>query len=125
MIKFSRHWIYFWVTAILFLITITSISDVKQFLTFLVITLIVGIINYLKFITSGITIENNIVNGRYGIIHTQKLSSNKSNISSVKVDKGILGRILNYGTINIDSASSHYTFKMMKNPDQIKDMILK
>lgn len=125
MIKYSRHWIYFWLTIILGFATISSISNLTNFLLYLLFTVIIGIINYFMYRTSGIYIDGNMVEGRIGIIHTQKLSSSKNNITSVKVDKGIFGRILNYGTIHIDTASSSYVFKFMENPDNIKETILK
>lgn len=123
--KYMKHKIYFWLTAIFLLFTIISFGKWEQFLGYLVITVIIGSFNFLVYKTSYISIDGNMVEGKTGILHIQKLSSNKTNISSVKVDKSILGRILNYGTISIDSASSHYTFKMMENPDEIKNKILK
>lgn len=123
--KFKRHLIYFWLTFIFCFATISSIGNLTNFLLYAGMTAIIFFINYLMYITSGITIDGNMVEGRIGIIHTQKLSSSKSNITSVKVSKNILGRILNYGTIHICTASSSYVFKMMKNPDEIKNEILK
>lgn len=124
---FKRNYMYFWLTGIFALGTIFSLfsGEFMNSLLYLGFTAIIGIINFLLYKTSYIKIDGNMVEGKVGIIKTQKLSSNKNNITSVKVDKGIIGRIFNFGTIYISSASSNYIFKFMNNPDEIKESILK
>lgn len=123
--KYNKHLFMFWLPVLLLIFTLFSIGNSEAFIVWLVFTLIAGGICFIIYKTEYITIDGNMVEGKVGLLTTQKLSSNKKNISAVKVTKDILGRILNYGTITITSASSDYTFKMMKNPDEIKNIILK
>ena len=44
-------------------------------------------------------------------------------ITSVKVTQGLIGKIFNYGTVNINTASGEYEFNYMANPEDIRKTI--
>jgi len=120
---YRRHWFYFWFTILTAIGAISVLMDGDA--SALGGLAVIAIINFLLYRTSYIKIDGDIVEGRVGILKVQKLNSNKKNISSVKVEKGVIGRILGFGKIYIDTASSAYCFSMMKNPDEIQREILK
>lgn len=123
--KYTKHLIIFWLPAVFLLATLLMIGKWEAMKSYAILTIISGIICFIIYKTEYISIDESIVEGRAGLIKVQKLSSNKKNITSVKVEQGVLGKIFNFGTVRIDSASSTYTFKLMNNPDEIKKIILK
>lgn len=67
------------------------------------------------------------VHGEVGILKKTTMDSPVSKISSVKVDQGIIGRMLNYGTvrINLSGDVADYCFKYVDNPNAFKDSLFR
>lgn len=66
------------------------------------------------------------VRGEIGILKKSRMDSPISKVNSVRVDQGILGRILNYGTvrINLSGDRDDYSFTYIDNPNEFKDSLL-
>ena len=67
------------------------------------------------------------VRGEIGILKKTSMDSPISKITSIKVTQGILGRMLNYGTIsiNLSGDASDYVFDYIDNPNDFKNSLMK
>lgn len=57
------------------------------------------------------------ISGKTGLINTNQLDAPLDKISGIQVQQGLFGKIFNYGTIIITTASSMFYFKHINNPD--------
>lgn len=78
------------------------------------------IINY---ITTQLIITNKKVSGKTGLINTNELDSPLNKINSVQVQQNLFGKIFNYGTINITTSSSSFSFKFISKPNEFKKIL--
>ena len=76
-------------------------------------------------ISTNIRVTNKRVSAKKGIIKTESLDSPIDKITSVKVEQKLFGKIFNYGTIYINTASGDYTFEYIPNVEQLRDVIIK
>lgn len=88
---------------------------------------IVGIFTIWKpliaILATRLTITNRRVEGKIGVIKTEKMDSRIEQITSVKITQGLMGKIFNYGTISINTAGGNYIFNYMPNPERIRKAI--
>jgi len=77
-----------------------------------------------KMISTNIRVTNKRVSAKKGIIKTESLDSPIDKITSVKVQQNFFGKIFNYGTLYINTASGDYTFEYIPNADNVKDIII-
>ena len=84
----------------------------------------VWIVNDLiTFFTTNLTIYNNRVTGKKGLVNVSQLDCHISKISGVKVEQGLFDQIFNYGTIRISTSSSTLSFYYIDNPKEIRDLL--
>ena len=74
-------------------------------------------------LTTKLRITNLRVEGKTGLITTNSMDSPINQITSVKVTQGLLGKILNYGTLNINTAGGNYSFGYMPDPENTRKII--
>jgi uncharacterized membrane protein YdbT with pleckstrin-like domain len=84
--------------------------------------LIGGIVLYLKY--CGIVLTDKRIFGNKGLLKTKTLSSPISKITNVSVNQSLLGKVLGYGTIYIDTISGNYAFKYIKKPMDLHNAII-
>lgn len=67
------------------------------------------------------------VRGEVGILSKTTMDSPINRVSSVSVEQGVIGRLLNYGTvrINITGDRSDYIFPYIDNPNRFKESLLR
>lgn len=82
---------------------------------------IMDFINYILGQKLNFTSKN--VYGKIGILNTKKLNSPLNKINNVGVDQNLLGKILGYGTIKINTSSSIYEFKYINKPDNFANKL--
>lgn len=58
-----------------------------------------------------------------GLLNTTQLDCPLSKITGVQVEQGIFGRIFNYGTVCISTASVLLKFEYIEGPDGFRDML--
>lgn len=89
---------------------------------------IVGFITFWKtlivILTTKLEINENVVSGKIGLLRIQTLDSPVNKITSVKVDQSLLGRILNYGNVYINTPAGNFEFECMAKPNEIKKYLL-
>ncbi len=68
----------------------------------------------IKFFTTKIEITNKRIIGKTGLVNTNELDSPLNKINGIQVIQGMLGKIFNYGTIKITTASSFFIFNYVK-----------
>ncbi len=66
---------------------------------------------FIRYKNTFLTIFEKKVKGEVGIFRKQTLNAPLDKINDVYVYQGIFGRIFGYGTINISTSSSNFTFK--------------
>lgn len=93
----------------------------------LAMCVIVGLITIWKplfaIFTTKITITDKRVEGKIGLIKTEKMDSRIGQVTSVKVTQGLWGKVFNYGTVNINTASGTYIFKYIQSPEKVRQAI--
>lgn len=89
--------------------------------------IIIGIFTIWKpliaILTTRLVITSKRVEGKTGLINTEKMDSRTGQITSVKVTQGLIGRLCNYGTVNVNTAGGSYQFNYMPNPEKIRKTI--
>lgn len=79
-----------------------------------------GIKHIIEFLTVKLTITNKRVKGHTGLINTTDLDSPLNKIEGVMVKQSLLGKIFNYGTVIITTASTSFTFDSIDKPNVFK-----
>lgn len=74
-------------------------------------------------LTTKIKVTNKRVEGKKGLIKTETMDSQINQITSVKVEQGLFGKLLNYGTVYINTAGGNYEFSYMQDPEEIRKTI--
>lgn len=66
------------------------------------------------------------VRGKKGILSKTTMDSPIKRIGGVSVEQGVVGRILNYGTvrINVTGDNADYAFPYIDNPNAFKESLL-
>jgi membrane protein YdbS with pleckstrin-like domain len=109
-----------------FTIFITNISELISYL------IVFGLIIVITFMFEEPTIErwirryvvtNNEVMKIEGIIRKKKFAIPMQSIADVKLSKGIVGRIFNFGNIEIMGFKEGISMKGIRNPDEVLRMI--
>lgn len=91
------------------------------------ICILIGLIwivkDLIKFFTTKLIITNKRVNGKTGLINTNKLDSPLNKINGVQVKQGLFGKIFNYGTVSITTASTTFNFDYIDKPNEFKNIL--
>lgn len=89
--------------------------------------IIIGIIwiirDIIAFFTTKLIITNKRVRGKVGLINTDELDSPLNKINGVQVQQGVFGKIFNYGTVSITTASTSFNFKLIDKPNEFKTIL--
>lgn len=89
--------------------------------------IVIGIITIWKpiiaILTTKLKVTDKRIEGKIGLLRTEKMDSRIGQVTSVKVTQGIMGKILNYGTININTASGIYEFRYIPRPESVRNAI--
>lgn len=92
------------------------------------IMIIVGLFTIWKkifiILTTKLEADEKIVSGKTGLIHTEKMESPIKQISSVKVEQKLFGKIFNYGDIYINTPAGQYAFGCISKPNEFKDYLI-
>lgn len=62
--------------------------------------------------------------GQTGVIKVKYMDCPISQISSIRVEKNLFGRIFDYGTIYIATSGDKFSFKYIKSPEEFRNSIL-
>ena len=75
------------------------------------------------FASMRITLYEDHIEGKVGIIRTHKLNSPLEKVQSVEVKSGLMGKIFNYGTIGVTTAGSVIKFPGIKGANKLVGLI--
>ena len=91
---------------------------------FIVIGLVLGVIAFLDQVSSEFVVTNKRLVLKQGIIRRRSVELFLSKLESVQVDQGILGRILNYGSIvPAGSGGTKQAFNKIADPLEFRRRI--
>ncbi len=100
---------------------------VRFIIDFLAMSIFIGIFwlvrDLIYFFTTKLTITNTRIEGHKGIIHTVDLDSRLNKITGVRVEQGLFGKIFNYGTIRIATASEVFKFENISDPNEFRRVL--
>ena len=119
--KFSYHWIK-WVIPVFLLIIFIPQIDMENQVTLLLI--IPGLYLMLKiiFTEQGVTTKKGIK--KVGIISRNTEELLLSQVETVEIKQGVLGRLLGYGNVRLTgTGSSNLIFHTISNPINVKNNI--
>jgi len=119
--KTNRHWIvYAWpvawlVITLLFLKEYRFMGNLAIF-PFL-IAIVTGIDSTLDYVFSEIALTNMRIMIKLGFLARTSMETGIQNISSIRIEQSIMGRLLDYGTVIINDVGSTRTpFRRIANP---------
>ena len=78
----------------------------------------------IRYATTELAITNRKVAGKLGLIKTKEMNSPLKAVQNVSVANGFFGKLFNYGTISITTASGEYLFKNIKDANQFKNRLM-
>lgn len=100
---------------------------IRLIIDFFAMCILIGFIwiirDLIKFFTTTLIITNKRVNGKTGLINTNELDSPLNKINGVQVKQGLFGKIFNYGTISITTASTVFNFDYIDKPNDFKNIL--
>ena len=77
----------------------------------------------IKYFTTKLIITNKRIKGKTGLINTNELDSPLNKINGVQVKQGAFGKMFNYGTVAITTASSVFDFDYITKPNEFKTIL--
>jgi uncharacterized membrane protein YdbT with pleckstrin-like domain len=99
----------------------------KLFIDLFACCILIGLVwfprDLINYFTTKLEITNRRIKGKVGLIKTNELDSPLNKINSVQVKQGLCGKIFNYGTIMITTASSMFEFDYVTNPNEFKTIL--
>ena len=100
---------------------------VKLIIDFFAICIFIGLIwfpkDLIKYFTTKLEITNRRIKGKTGLINTNELDSPLNKINGIQVKQNVFGKMFNYGTICITTASSVFVFDYINNPNEFKTIL--
>ena len=94
------------------------------FITCYFIGLIWFIPALIRLFTVELSLSNKRLVGKVGMINTKSMDSPLNKINSVTVESKLFGKLFGYGTIIVNTASTTYYFKSIKDANNFKNLIL-
>lgn len=89
--------------------------------------ILVGFIWFVKdiiiFFTTKLIITNKRISGKTGLINANELDSPLNKINGIQIKQGLFGKIFNYGTISITTASTVFNFDYISSPYEFKTIL--
>jgi uncharacterized membrane protein YdbT with pleckstrin-like domain len=100
---------------------------IRLIIDFFAMMILIGFVwfvkDLIKFFTTKLIITNKRVNGKTGLINTNELDSPLNKINGIQVKQGLFGKILNYGTVSITTASTVFNFDYIDKPNEFKRIL--
>lgn len=90
----------------------------------LFIPTIIAIVRIIRFLCTELAITDKRIIGKVGIINTKSLDAPLNKIQNVSAESGLIGKILNFGTIKIMTASGTFNYPGVKEADVFKNRVL-
>ena len=95
---------------------------------FLLLFVGIGLITIWKplidLITTKLCFTNKKVIGKVGLIKTNTLEAPLNKVNNASVEQGLFGKIMNYGTVRIDTSSGTYLFSHICDPNGFKSALM-
>jgi len=80
---------------------------------------------YLRYISTELAITNKRLIAKVGFISRKTIEINLSKVEGLRIEQGILGRMLNFGTIIVNgSGASHAPIVGISNPIEFRKHVL-
>lgn len=97
------------------------------FLDFIAMAFLIGFYLFprdlIRYFNIKLIITNKRLKGKVGFIRTSELDSPLNKIDSVQINQGLFGKVFNYGTIIVTTASSKFKFDYIENPSEFKSIL--
>ena len=93
------------------------------FAWFIIVGFVWTVRDLIKFFTTKLVITNKRVSGKTGLINTNELDSPLNKINGIQVKQGLFGKMFNYGTISITTASTVFNFDYIDKPNEFKTIL--
>ena len=90
----------------------------------LLIPVFKAIVTTLRYFNTELAITNKRVVGKVGVLNTMALDAPLNKIQNVSVSSNVFGKIFNYGTVVVNTASGQFTYVAIKNIDQFKGALM-
>ena len=91
----------------------------RIFMNFINIFTIVGlvwlIIRFIAYKTNDLILTNRRVFGKIGLISTTQMQAPLNNVDAVSYSRGMMGKIIGYGTVQIVTTSSKFKFRFIRD----------
>jgi uncharacterized membrane protein YdbT with pleckstrin-like domain len=119
------HWMIFFWPAFFLMCAIFDYSSSKDAGNiFLMIAVLTGVYSLIVFKTSEFAVTNKRVLAKFGAIRRTSLDILLPKVESVLANQGILGRILNYGTIVVrGSGGTANLFPKISKPLELRNQV--
>ncbi len=100
---------------------------IRLIIDFFAMCILIGFVwivkDLIKFFTTKLIITDKKISGKTGFINTNELDSPLNKINGVQVKQGRFGKIFNYGTISITTASTVFNFDYIDKPNEFRQIL--
>ncbi|MBR1736493.1 MAG: PH domain-containing protein [Firmicutes bacterium] len=90
----------------------------------LIIDAIILIPPVIKLLTTELSLSNKRLVGKVGLVNTRQMDSPLDKVTSVTVESGLLGKILGYAKISVNTASTVYNYMGIKDADFFRQQVM-
>ena len=91
---------------------------------FTIITLILAVRDLIRYFTTHLEFNDKHIHGKIGLIRTQEMDMPLKQVNGIYIKQGIIGHLLNYGSLVISSNSLEYRFDYIDNPKAVKNDLM-
>ena len=91
---------------------------------FTIITLILAVRDLIRYFTTQLEFNDKHIHGKIGLIRTQEMDMPLKQVNGIYIKQGIIGHLLNYGSLVISSNSLEYRFDYIDNPKAVKNDLM-
>lgn len=75
------------------------------------------------FFKNRLIIRSKRITGHKGLLNTTQLDCSLSKITGIQVEQGLFGKMFNYGTVCVSTASVLLKFEYIESPNEFRDAL--
>ena len=94
------------------------------FLSWAIIPIFLAIRDLIRYFTTHLEFNDKHIHGKIGLIRTQEMDMPLKQVNGIYIKQGIIGHLLNYGSLVISSNSLEYRFDYIDNPKAVKNDLM-
>ncbi len=94
-------------------------------LSIILIGIYLFIRDLIRYFTTYLEFNDKHIHGKVGLIRSKELDMPLNKVNGIAIRQGVLGHLLNYGSLLISGTSVEYCYDFIDNPKTVKDELMR